>query len=73
MCWNVYFEYFGAILLLLITDINECDTGKFTCDKNAHCVNNDGSYGCQCNTGYTGDGTTCSSMAKIYWFYQNEK
>ena len=46
-----------------IVDMNECDTGTFTCVTNAHCVNNDGSYYCQCNTGYTGDGNTCTGMA----------
>ena len=32
------------------------------CNTNAHCVNNPGRYGCECNAGYTGDGETCVGM-----------
>ena len=30
-----------------------------TCDENADCTNNDGSYACTCKQGFTGDGSTC--------------
>ena len=36
------------------TDINECDMGTHKCDVNAGCTNNDGSYTCACNIGYSG-------------------
>ena len=29
------------------------------CDENASCTNNNGSYGCTCKQGFTGDGKTC--------------
>ena len=40
-------------------DIEECARGTFECDPNATCVNNDGSYTCECDAGFTGDGKTC--------------
>ena len=33
-----------------------------TCDQNASCVDVDGDLVCQCNEGYTGNGTTCAGM-----------
>ena len=41
-------------------DIDECATDNGGCDADATCFNNDGSFTCACNTGYTGDGITCS-------------
>ena len=42
-------------------DINECSVGS-PCDGNAICVNNEGSFTCTCNKGFSGDGSTCSGM-----------
>ena len=39
-----------------ISDINEC----ISCDKNAKCNNSLGSYTCECNEGFSGDGTNCT-------------
>ena len=53
-CSNAYFSLFFA-------DINECDrTG--VCDGNATCYDIQGSFECVCNTGYSGDGFSCSSQ-----------
>ena len=35
---------------ILITDINECNTGNGGCEHT--CTNNDGSFTCACDTGY---------------------
>ena len=43
-----------------ILDIDECTAGKHNCDQNADCQDNDGSFTCTCNGGYTGDGVTCA-------------
>ena len=52
------------------SDINECQT-KFTCHSNATCNNTDGSYICQCNPGYSGDGFNCTGkVTKIISVFQ---
>ncbi|XP_072016927.1 uncharacterized protein [Amphiura filiformis] len=43
-------------------DDDECGLRGDNCDVNAVCINNDGSFTCACNDGYTGDGITCSDM-----------
>ena len=44
--------------MVYIPDYNECVTQP--CDSNADCTNTVGSYSCQCRSGYTGDGNTCT-------------
>ena len=45
----------------LSIDINECSSkGDNNCHDNAICTNTYGSYTCQCESGYTGNGTTCN-------------
>lgn len=34
------------------TDVNECLSGNHNCDSNAHCTNIDGSFQCECKSGY---------------------
>ena len=42
-------------------DIDECLTA--TCDANASCQNQPGTFACVCNVGFDGDGTTCTAQA----------
>ena len=42
-------------------DVDECTTGGHNCHHNAICIDIQGSYTCQCKTGYSGDGFTCTS------------
>ncbi len=37
----------------------ECDSDPFPCGDNSECINSDGSFSCQCNRMFTGDGITC--------------
>ena len=41
-------------------DINECTVGTAQCSSHADCINSDGSYQCQCKSGYSGDGKICN-------------
>ena len=42
-------------------DINECDSDSLNeCDRNADCIDTIGSHNCSCNTGYEGDGFSCT-------------
>ena len=45
---------------LPVSDINECQENTDTCHDNAMCSNTEGSFDCQCNRGYTGDGINCA-------------
>ena len=40
-------------------DIDECSTSVHNCHKHSACNNNDGSFGCTCNSGYSGNGISC--------------
>ncbi|XP_055332728.1 nidogen-like [Paramacrobiotus metropolitanus] len=44
-------------------DIDEC-TSRNECSPNAECTNTDGSFRCQCQTGYTGDGRNCRTIGE---------
>ena len=46
----------------LYTDIDECSEDIHFCNNNNYCVNTIGSYRCQCNDGYRGNGTFCSKL-----------
>ena len=46
-------------------DIDECANGTL-CDFNAMCINEMGSYFCDCNIGYTGNGVLCQGRSSVY-------
>ena len=55
------------IMFSLILDINECEAGgKNICHVKANCYNTIGSYYCQCNPGWKGNGTDCESELKSF-------
>ena len=53
-------------LLSLITDINECL--NVTCGENAECLNTEGTYSCQCKSGFTGDGYNCADQSCMLYY-----
>ena len=49
--------------MLWSIDVDECSNSTLnTCDVNAECVDNEGSFRCLCNSGYTGDVNVCEGM-----------
>lgn len=43
-------------------DVDECATDMDNCAQQATCTDTEGSFTCTCNTGYTGDGMTCTGI-----------
>ena len=56
-----YFYVFGTRLVRFVSDVDECaDVSLNTCDVNARCSNNPGSFSCTCKSGYQSDGISCT-------------
>ncbi|MBA3463668.1 MAG: hypothetical protein H0T46_27165 [Deltaproteobacteria bacterium] len=43
----------------MCSDIDECATGAARCGAGASCANSIGSFSCDCNPGFHGDGFNC--------------
>ena len=43
-----------------IADVNECSLNNNGCHQNATCSNTQGSFACNCNKGFSGNGTYCT-------------
>ena len=41
-------------------NVDECNTGTHDCDINAACTDTECGFICQCNSGYRGNGTSCT-------------
>ena len=54
-------------LLYFKTDIDECSTSADNCDESsrATCTNTGGSFTCQCNSGFSGSGTSGTCIGKV--------
>jgi fibulin 1/2 len=55
-------------IFLFSSDIDECVIGTHNCDKtNGGCLNNAGSYKCNCKSGFKleADGKTCKGKALL--------
>ena len=62
--WIVFVCHAGVrVLLLILSDVDECQLGEDNCDLNASCNDTDGSFYCTCITGYEGNGTHCESQS----------
>lgn len=48
-------------------DQDECFLGTHNCHNDAGCINNKGSFQCECNTGYNGTGVLC--QGKLHFIY----
>jgi hypothetical protein len=47
------------VICVIFLDVNECSSKP--CHHNATCTNNESSFVCECNVGYSGNGFNCSS------------
>jgi hypothetical protein len=47
------------VICVIFLDHNECSSKP--CHHNATCTDNEGSFDCECNVGYSGNGFNCSS------------
>ena len=63
-CINMCMFTLPSLLSKFFVDINECAVEP--CDVNANCTNTIGSFTCECNYGYTGDGMLCTGMVILY-------
>ena len=53
--------YFFFLYFIIQIDIDECATGIANCHFFATCTNTQGSFSCQCEEGYFGDGFSCNN------------
>ena len=56
---KTFHSSYTYLSLLISLDIYECLS--LPCHVNASCTDTQGSFACQCNTGYSGTGFNCSS------------
>ena len=62
---SVYFFHF-LIFVMNCLDIDECFESVDDCDINyGNCSNTIGSFTCACVSGFSGDGTNCSSKTSF--------
>ena len=52
----------------LHADIDECELDTDNCHVNATCTDVIGSFVCTCNSGFEGNGVTCTSKTLLYIF-----
>uniref|UniRef100_A0A5S6R3I4 Nidogen-1 n=1 Tax=Trichuris muris TaxID=70415 RepID=A0A5S6R3I4_TRIMR len=50
---------------MFCADVDECSYNLHRCDGNADCHNVEGSYLCQCRSGFEGDGYRCTRMRNV--------
>ena len=67
----LYFKSFFSILnVIFLKDVDECIEQLDNCNHKATCLNNHGSFSCQCMEGYYGDGFDChGSFDMLNLFY----
>ncbi|XP_065071004.1 uncharacterized protein LOC135695686 isoform X2 [Rhopilema esculentum] len=51
--------------------VDECATGTHNCHQNAKCSNSVGSFSCQCNQGFQGNGSICKDIDECKENLQN--
>lgn len=52
--------------MVYISDMNECVTSRVNCGSGGWCINTDGSYHCQCRSGWQVDGEKCIGKQHVF-------
>uniref|UniRef100_A0A0G4IG18 EGF-like domain-containing protein n=1 Tax=Chromera velia CCMP2878 TaxID=1169474 RepID=A0A0G4IG18_9ALVE len=60
-----YYLCFGELHLLASSVTDLCTLSAHNCDANATCANSGSSFTCTCNSGFTGDGVSCSTLTLV--------
>ena len=55
----------ACIVIVYITEVNECVLSTHNCDTNAVCTDTVDSYTCKCISGFTGNGFKCTGRKLI--------
>jgi hypothetical protein len=63
---NCYGSHLFFVISIIFPDIDECLTNP--CHFNAGCTDNDGSFYCQCDGGFLGDGFSCTGKHVRFMF-----
>ena len=58
-CFYVFYVSLLIVVVVILSDVDECTASSPVCDGNAICNNTLGSYRCTCKPGYFEDGKTC--------------
>ena len=51
--------------------MDECSLNLHDCHEDGHCNNTKGSYYCTCNTGYTGNGVSCTGKRCLAYVHKS--
>ena len=70
---QVFFHVLKCTLLYSLSGINLCVVGPTDCHNNATCLDRDGGYGCECDGGYSGNGTYCEGMLVNHFTSANDE
>lgn len=66
---NSILDIFIQFRLFLSIDLNECILGTQNCHTQATCNNTIGSFTCKCNSGYSGNGVSCTGILYFSFFF----
>ena len=54
----------SGVNIIIYIDADECTNGNHDCAANATCTNTVGSFYCTCQSGFSGDGNTCTGITR---------
>ena len=67
--FKIFLNSHSLLIPPCFSDIDECLSNP--CHVNANCSDTQGSFGCQCNIGFSGNGFNCSSKYAFRCYMKN--